>query len=78
MYNNDSYKTQAQVYLNDEDLMFADGAMYGISDLSLSNPLTLSYVATSTGVPSDLEWLLQLSVCVFKFASHQGYRERAC
>lgn len=51
----DSYKTK--VYLNDEALIFTDGAMYGpcISDLSLSNPLTLSYVATSTGVPFDLD-----------------------
>lgn len=49
----DSYKTK--VYLNDEALIFTDGAMYGTSDLSLSKPLTLSYVATSTGVPSDLD-----------------------
>jgi hypothetical protein len=52
----DPYKTK--VYLNDEALIFADGAIYVISDLSLSNPLTLSYVATTDGVPSDLEWLL--------------------
>lgn len=49
---------KAKVYLNDEALIFADRAICGISDLSLSNPLTLSYVVTSTGVPSDLEWLL--------------------
>ncbi|KAG2352621.1 hypothetical protein BDR07DRAFT_1436812 [Suillus spraguei] len=46
-----------KVYLNDEALIFADGAIYHkISNLNLSNPLEFSY--TITNVISYLKWLL--------------------